>query len=246
MAGSANIGLHGAMFEAIHGSAPDLAGKNLANPSGLLNAAVMMLAHLGQAETANRIANAWLSTLEQGIHTQDIFQRGTSFRKVGTREFGDEVIARLGEQPRVFQPAAYTARPMGLDLPPAPQRQTARKELVGADIFLHESHLSPDDLGGLLESLAPAHLRLKMITNRGVKVYPGGVPGTFLTDHWRCRFVSTEADISDPRNPRYRPVSYDGVLALLGRLHARGLDIIKTEHLYLFDGERGFSLGQGE
>ena len=95
MAGSANIGEHAAMFEAIHGSAPRRAGQNLANPSGLLMGGVLMLVHLGMRETAGKVHNAWLKTLEDGIHTYDIFRDGVSKQKVGTREFGDAVIERI-------------------------------------------------------------------------------------------------------------------------------------------------------
>ena len=93
LAGSANIGEQCAMFEAIHGSAPRRAGQNLANPSGLLLAAVMMLVHIGQGEVATRVYNAWLKTIEDGIHTYDIFREGVSRQKVGTNEFADAVIS---------------------------------------------------------------------------------------------------------------------------------------------------------
>ncbi|MGC0372148.1 MAG: hypothetical protein DGJ47_000853, partial [Rickettsiaceae bacterium] len=83
LAGSANIGKEYAMFEAIHGSAPDIAGKNIANPSGLINAAIMMLVHIGQGDIASNIENAWKKTLEDGIHTADIYNK-ESKKKVGT------------------------------------------------------------------------------------------------------------------------------------------------------------------
>src|SRR4030081_2005725 len=103
LAGSANIGENIAMFEAIHGSAPRRAGQNLANPSGLLLGAVMMLVHIQQPEVATRVHNAWLRTIEDGIHTYDIFVEGVSKQKVGTKEFADAVVARLGQQPRVLK-----------------------------------------------------------------------------------------------------------------------------------------------
>src|SRR5690606_32770133 len=91
---SSNIGDEFAMFEAIHGSAPDIAGRGIANPSGLLLAAVPMLVHLGQSEVAARIHNAWKATIEQGVHTPDIFREGRSKMRVGTTEFAFEVIQR--------------------------------------------------------------------------------------------------------------------------------------------------------
>src|SRR6201988_1625886 len=111
LAGSANIGEHVAMFEAIHGSAPRRAGQNLANPSGLLLGAVMMLVHLDQPEVATRVHNAWLRTIEDGIHTYDIFTEGISTQKVGTREFASAVVARLGQKPNRLKPVTYASKP---------------------------------------------------------------------------------------------------------------------------------------
>jgi len=235
LAGSANIGSEAAMFEAVHGSAPDIAGRGIANPSGLLVAATQMLVHIGAAGTAERIKNAWLRTLEDGIHTADIYRPSVSALQVGTHDFAAAVIARLGQEPRHLTPVHYRAG--GIHVVPAPAAQTT-KELVGVDVFLdwEDAGRNPNVLGATLESAIPEGWSLKMVTNRGVKVYPDGLPETFCTDHWRCRFV--------PRNER--PLSFDKVLALLGTLHAAGLDVIKTEHLYTFDGRRGYSLGQGE
>lgn len=84
-----------------------------------------------------------------------------------------------------------------------------------------------------------------MITNRGVKVFPGGMKETYCTDHWRCRFVARDADITSGA-PVYEPVDYEQIVALLSKLHNEGFDVIKTENLYEFDGKRAFSLGQGE
>ncbi|MCX7977725.1 MAG: NADP-dependent isocitrate dehydrogenase [Bdellovibrionaceae bacterium] len=107
LAGSANIGESCSMFEAIHGSAPRRAGQDMANPSGLLLAAVQMLVHLGQGRVAAKIHNAWLKTIEDGIHTYDIFQESVSKKKVGTRAFAAAVIERLGEEPKTFAAVSY-------------------------------------------------------------------------------------------------------------------------------------------
>src|SRR5437667_7741279 len=107
LAGSANIGEKVAMFEAIHGSAPRRAGQNLANPSGLLLGAVMMLVHIGETKAAERVHNAWLRTLEDGIHTYDVYNEGVSKQKVGTREFAEAVVARLGQEPQILKAARY-------------------------------------------------------------------------------------------------------------------------------------------
>jgi len=235
LAPSANIGDDFAMFEAIHGSAPDIAGRGVANPSGLLLSGVKMLAHLGQGEVATRIHNAWLATIEDGVHTADIFRPAASRRRVGTREFAAAVIERLGQQPRRLKPAEYADSPVPR-LAPRP-RPAARKAMVGIDVFVHWRPGRTEELAGRLRSASGGPMGLTMITNRGVKVWPEGLPETFLTDHWRCRFQPEDAG---------REVSHRDVLALLGRLEEAGVDFVKTEQLYTFDGVPAFSLGQGQ
>lgn len=237
LGGSANIGEEVAMFEAIHGSAPDIAGLDIANPSGLLNAAVMMLVHMDQTEVAEKIENAWLKTIEDGIHTSDIYNKD-SVRKVWTSEFAKEVILRLGQKPARLRPVSYKSgasmKKIELSKP-----SSIKKELVGVDIFFdwNKPGRDPKVFGNTLNKLNTDALTLKMITNRGVKVYPDGFPGTFCTDHWRCRFISSEDG---------KGISHKDILKLLTQIDNAGLDFIKTEHLYTFDGDRGYSLGQGE
>jgi isocitrate dehydrogenase len=244
-AGSSNIGDHCTMFEAIHGSAPDIAGKNIANPSGLLQGAIMMLVHIGQSEVAERVQNAWLATIESGIHTADIYRTGVSKRKVGTKEFADAVIDNLDTNPIFFQKShlgSSTTKPFVI---PTYQRPTSDKQLVGADLFLCHSSISPEQLGNQLRALTPEGLKLKMITNRGVKVYPQGHEETFCTDHWRCRFVSADTLIQK-EEPTYTSLEFSNLLTLQELVSKAGFEIIKTENLYTFNGQRGFSLGQGE
>lgn len=239
LSGSANIGEDFAMFEAIHGSAPDIAGQNLANPSGLLNGACMMLVHLGMPKKAEIIQNALLKTIEDGIHTGDIYNRQATKQRVGTSEFAAAVIERLGQKPQHLKPVELKDAPVQFKIKTTPY-QHKKKELVGVDVFLDwvgNGDRNPDELGKKLENLLPAGLRLKMITNRGVLVYPGGLPETFKTDHWRCRFTS----VNEPQ-----AITHAAVLQLLQNIAAQELDFIKTEHLYYFDGVRGYSLGQGE
>src|SRR5688500_406898 len=176
LAGSANIGEHVAMFEAIHGSAPRRAGQNLANPSGLLLGAVMMLVHIDQADVAERVHNAWLATLEDGVHTYDIFQEGLSKEKVGTKEFAQAVVSRVGQKPEKFKPVSYKSGGKGKDAAALAIRPRARKDLLGVDVFLHWTSGSPDDLAAILKQIDAQGLRLHMISNRGVKVWPGGHP----------------------------------------------------------------------
>lgn len=236
LGGSANIGQEVAMFEAIHGSAPDIAGKGIANPSGLLNAASMMLVHIGQPEVAEKVTNAWMKTIEDGIHTADIYREETSKQKVSTQEFADAVIARLGQVPSTMPAAKFEAASEEAVKAAAPVVK-ARKELVGVDVFIDwdEDHRDPNVLGEKLLKLTNSGLKLKMITNRGVKVFPGGKKETFCTDHWRCRFTATQDAIG-----------HSNVICLLKEVEDAGLDFIKTEHLCTFDGVAGYSLGQGE
>lgn len=244
MAGSANIGRNVAMFEAIHGSAPDIAGKGIANPSGLLNAAIMMLAHIGQKEIADTIRNAWLTTLEEGIHTRDVYQRSTSRTMVNTREFAEAVIERLGCKPRKL-PASTLSQGVGTIRIPEYKRQESSKALVGVDVFIDWKGNDPQTIGKGLQEIKSHNLKLKMITNRGVKVFPEGLKETYCTDHWRCRFVANSANIKT-KEPQYESIEYEQVIALMSKLHQNNFDVIKTENLYEFNGKRGFSLGQGE
>jgi isocitrate dehydrogenase len=238
LAGSANIGDHCAMFEAIHGSAPRRAGQNLANPSGLLLGAVMMLVHIKQQDVAERVHNAWLRTMEDGIHTYDIFEEGVSKEKVGTREFADAVIARLGQKPQTLKAVKYDSQQVMNLKPIHGQIENPSKQTIGVDVFLHwrSEGKSIDKLGQELSALGADNLKLKMITNRGVKVWPDGFPETFCVDHWRCRFVS----------PKLEAISHKDIIELLSKVNSAGYDFIKTENLCTFDGERSYSLGQGE
>lgn len=244
MCGSANIGKNVAMFEAIHGSAPDIAGQGIANPSGLINAAVAMLAHIGQPEIGDKIKNAWLTTLEQGYHTADIYKEGVSIKKVKTQEFADKVIENLEKLPEEL-PISTLANGKGVVQIPDYVRKPEKKELVGVDVFLDWQGKDPNELGNALDAIAIYRLKLKMITNRGVKVYPNGLKETYCTDHWRCRFVGVDAKINQAE-PDYASIEFEQVVALLSKLNHLDFDVIKTENLHKFNGKRGFSLGQGE
>ncbi len=235
LGGSANIGEECAMFEAIHGSAPPIAGQNIANPSGLLQGTVMLLNHIGQSTIAEKIQNAWLRTLEDGIHTFDIFQEGKSQRKVGTKEFAQAVIANLGNKPSLLSPASF-GQDTPLVLPKYRRKPSSIKKLVGVDLFIHSTIENPDDLAASVQNLAFDEIKLKMITNRGIKVWPNGFPETFCTDHWRCRFQPTGSE----------EMQQSAIVALLQKALESNLEVIKTENLYSFDGKDGFSLGQGQ
>lgn len=243
LGGSSNLGKDFGMFEAVHGSAPDIAGKDMANPSGLISAAVMMLEHLGQLEVAEKIANAWSKTIEEGIHTGDIYRDGVSKQKVGTKAFADAIIERLGSKPEKLPALELNQESFKPIVIPEYDRKPVEKELKGVDVFIDDAQCSADELGAQLQSIAQGQLKLKMITNRGVKVFPDGLPETFCTDHWRCRFVNRE----NPKDVnQMQSVSKDDLMELLMALTKAGVDVVKTENLYYFDGKIAFSLGQGE
>ena len=235
LGGSANIGEECAMFEAIHGSAPSRAGQNVANPSGLLQGAIMMLNHIGQTEVAEKVQNAWLKTLEDGIHTYDIFKTGRSKEKVGTKEFAKAVINNLDKKPSVLKPVSY-ANNSALNLPKYIRKSAAKKELVGVDVFVHWPGTNPNELAEKIKRIETPEISLSMITNRGIKVWPDGFKETFCTDHWRCRFKPSDGILMNKAN----------IIELLQNGLNENVDTIKTENLYSFDGKQGYSLGQGQ
>ena len=237
LAGSANIGEHGAMFEAIHGSAPRRAGQNLANPSGLLLAAVMMLVHLEQTDTAATVHNAWLKTLEDGIHTYDIFKPPTSKIKVGTKEFADAVIARLGQKPQTLKAVHYTVAPhQKSPFQEGSIKAAKQKEMLGIDLFI-QSNETVERLQSSLAQLLPSDFKLTMISNRGVQVWPGHMPETTCSDTWRCRFMaSTE----------HKPITHEQIAALLHIFAKAKIDFVQLETLCSFNGKPGYTLAQDE
>ena len=233
LAGSANIGTECAMFEAIHGSAPRRAGQNVANPSGLILGAVQMLVHIGQGGAAARMHNAWLKTIEDGMHTYDIFDSSVSKVKLGTKEFANAVIERMGESPLKLKAASYAESP-NIEVK-VTSRAPQVKVRVGVDVFIHRSDLLPEQIASALQNLG-GPMKLDMLSNRGQKVWPDGLPETLLVDHWRCRFLGLDGST----------ISGDEMIALLGRVNGAGFDVIKTEGLYTFDGVAGFTKGQGQ
>jgi isocitrate dehydrogenase len=235
LAGSANIGEECAMFEAIHGSAPRRAGQNVANPSGLLQGAIMMLNHIGQTNVAEKVQNAWLKTLEDGIHTYDIFKAETSKQKVGTKEFAKAVISNLGKNPSILQPVSY-ANNAALHLPKYKRKPAATKALVGVDVFVHWAGTNPTELAEKIINIESNEIKLSMITNRGIKVWPDGFNETFCTDHWRCRFKPVDG----------ASISKENIITILKNAIDENIDTIKTENLYSFDGKAAYSLGQGQ
>ncbi len=229
---SANIGDEFAMFEAMHGTAPDIAGQGIANPSGLILSAIMMLVHIGQGDIAEKVHNAWLKTIENGIHTGDLYTQGLSRKNVGTREFKEAVIARMGQKPENLKPVSYEAEKGALIMPPLKARDEFERILVGTDIYIYTKE---QDVQALAEGVLPhivEGLDLSMISNRGVKMWPGHKPESFCSEMWRLRL---QGDVSS-----------SVVAQQISALTAAGFDIVKTHNLYTYDGELGFSKAQGE
>jgi len=229
---SANLGNGIAIFEAVHGSAPKYAGKDVINPTAVVLSAVMMLKHLGEFAAAADIEHALLVTLAEGKLTGDVvgYDKG-----LHTSEFTRHVIANLGRRA-----AGWTVRESKPIRVPTVSRdpvfRAARsKEAIGADIFV-DSPLDPAALGRSLETIAASGpLRLKMISNRGTKVYPEGNPAIDCVAHHRCRFVSRSG----------APIAFDDALALARRVNDTH-EVCHVERLLRVDGADAFTKAQGE
>jgi isocitrate dehydrogenase len=236
LAGSANVGTTASMFEAIHGSAPRRAGQNLANPSGLLLGGVMMLVHIGQTEIAERVHNAWLRTIEDGIHTYDIYEEGVSKQKVGTREFAQAVVARLGKKPETLKEVKYAAVAERKGWTRDAARYPKKTEMIGVDLFCAGDSRGPKEFGDALHKVTHDGLTLSMMSNRGTAVWPETMAETFVVDAFQCRFTPAGGGA----------VTQQQIIGLMEKVVAAGYDIVKTETLRNFDGQRGYTLAQGQ
>lgn len=226
--GSAHIGESHALFEPIHDSAPHLTRTNSANPSGMINAAAQMLAHIGQPATAETIHNAWLCTLEDGIHTEDLYRDGVSQKKVGTQEFGEAVIERLGKKPGLLKPSA-----LGAAVDPARTRPRSlgyhASHLVGVDVTIH--HRGPfSSFFPQISHITIGPLKLKMISNRGRRIWPKGFSETLPIEQWICRFTTEEG----------RATSQDDIIKVLHAFDHVRIEVIKADFLYTFEGKPGY------
>ena len=235
LAGSANIGSKYAMFEAIHGSAPDIAGQNIANPSGLLHGAIMMLSHLGLPDYASTIHNAWLKTIEDGMHTGDIANEMTK-EKLGTKEFADAVIERLGEEPETYRPVKYKKTEGSTEIRAVMAKQTEERKLIGADLFVHWYGQDVQALSEKLLAISDERMSLNLISCKGLKMWPDVQNEMDVTDRYRARFLPESEDTV---------LTHQDVADLLNRAAEDGVDFIKVETLFTFDGKPGFSATQG-
>ena len=255
LAGSANIGDDYAMFEAIHGSAPDIANQDIANPTGLIQASVMMLVHLNESFFANKIRNALYKTIEDGIHTADIFNNKNSVKKVGTKEFTQAVIKNLNNLPSQLPVANFANKKIdhsqnNQQKSTTKIQQKDKKSLIGIDLFI-DWNKNFDDLLNLLKSLESEKFELKMISAKGLLLFPlidKNMMPNYDSDLTTLRFVGKGIcgkSSSEILNPNIK-IEHKDITNLLNYLIDKNIDFVKYEGLYLFNDKVGFTSGQGE
>ncbi len=233
VAPSANIGDGVAMFECVHGSAPDIAGQGKANPTALILTGAMMLRHIGAFAEAERIEAALSATLAAArVRTPDLAVAGA--RIVSTQGFAEAVAAAVVDAPVAAAPA--TRRGIAFPIPIRPAPRPSSRAVVGVDVFVESGH-APAELGPAIErAVEGLALKLKMISNRGTQVFPAAGPTPDWVEHHRCRFVARNAGA---------PVGDRDIAAVLAAL-ASVASWNHVEKLATFDGERAYSLAQGE
>ena len=236
---SANIGDHISIFEAVHGTAPDIAGRNIANPTALLLSGVAMLRYMGLTENAASIENALLYTLEQGIHTGDFGDK--AIPASDTTGFADAIINNLGKTP---EKGIATSKANFEKATQREERPTANKvtetepgiseEIMGADIFV-ETVLQPKQMAEIAQSILNAKFKLVMISNRGTQVWPTGSIFTELTNQSRFRFEKNEG----------QQITAKDIFELAASVSEK-VTICSVEFLKKFGGKLGYSLAQGQ
>lgn len=231
MAGSSNIGLDYAMFEAVHGSAPDIAGKGIANPSGLLNGAIMMLDHLGQKEPAEKIRRAWRKTLEDGYHTGDIFKEGKSKRKVSTKEFKDKIIENFERIPTVKLEGSE--KKVVYEVKAKLNHGITKKQLIGFDVSID---LNDSVSGKHMKAFEEVHpdLKLHLVSNKGLKLMGADLDRKY--DLITLRYIGFE-------DTKVNTIMLSQVIEALAK---KEYDVCGVSSLYKFDDKISFTLAQGE
>ncbi|MCB0518048.1 MAG: isocitrate dehydrogenase [Lewinellaceae bacterium] len=236
---SANIGDNISIFEAVHGTAPDIAGQNKANPTALLLSGIMMLRHLGLTGSAAKIENALLYTLEQGVRTADFGDK--NMPALGTTDFAQAIIGNLGQMPS-YSKSSYAAHPDAFEHnPPKKLSQNIMRvtpkpseRIIGVDFFV-ESEDQPDVCASKFQAVLDARYELTMISNRGTQVWPTGSIYTECINQHRVRVeVANEGEMSQ-----------QAVLELGARV-AGAFKICTIEYLMEYGGKKSFSLAQGQ
>ncbi|MDZ5761914.1 Isocitrate dehydrogenase [Candidatus Cyrtobacter comes] len=235
LAGSSNIGAGYAIFEAVHGSAPDIAGKNIANPSGLLNAAILMLNHIGQGDIATKIENALLKTIEDGVHTADIYNESISTKKANTKEFTDAVVSNLGKLPYKIQVVENNAKVMkSFDYKAAEENSIV--ECIGVDIFTEDL---AEPVYNIVEKIRKGqkNLEIKHVSARGMMVWSEATDrcSTNVDGLVRFRFFA-----------KNKTASNLDVIEVQKLLNEIGMNFHILHKLYLYDGQEGFTNMQGQ
>jgi isocitrate dehydrogenase len=243
---SANIGRHISIFEAVHGTAPDIAGKGLANPTSLILSGIMMLRHIGLLKQAAVIENALLAALEAGVHTGDFGDPSMPGYKgpVGTAEFTRGIMDRLGQAPKGVPsvPVPEQSTPTWTKPVRPGQQQVVRTftniktQVAGCDLYL-DTDLSPTALAGAMSQVAEGSpFRLTLISNRGTQVWPTGSVYTECVDYFRVRFELAQGGMVEGQAE---------AIALMNKVATR-FTVSNYELLRNFDGVRGYSLAQGQ
>ena len=251
LAGSANIGKDYAMFEAIHGSAPDIAGKDMANPTGLIHGAIMMLVHIGQNDVASKIRNALYKTIEDGVHTPDVYNEATSKKKVGTKEFTKAVIANLGQKPSQLPVASYSSANKQTEIKvEKAATHLEKKSMIGFDLFIDWPQ-EFDQLLAVLKGMESEKMEVKMISAKGLLLWPlidKHMMPNYAKGLTVLRFIGkgitgkSSNEIIDAN----KTISHQDIIEMLNVLNEKKFDFVKYEGLYLFDGKPGYTSGQGE
>ena len=235
---SANIGDHICIFEAVHGTAPDIAGKNIANPTALLLSGISMLRHLGVMENAAVIENALLYTLESGVHTGDFGDK--SIPSVNTTQFAEAIINNFGKQPAIGAKPILTNMPatnthFKLDKNPMlVSAEMSEEKIVGVDMFI-ESDEQPQQIAKKCERHAGVKFKLVNISNRGTQVWPTGSVYTNLVNQYNARFETLDGE----------PLNQQDVIGLYVSLSGN-FKVCSFELLNMWGDKKAYSLAQGQ
>jgi isocitrate dehydrogenase len=241
---SANIGTHVCIFEAVHGTAPDIAGKGIANPTSLILSGLMMLRYIGLLRQAAILQNALLNALESGVRTGDFGDKAKPV--LNTQQFVSAIKDRLGQQPKTVTPVPVPdSSAVSYTRPPRPSGQQVIRtfanlvrHVVGCDIYL-DSPLSPVSVAEEMQRIcADTPFKLTLISNRGTQIWPTGSVYTECVDYYRVRF-----ELRDGTRPG--DIGQSRCVALMDKV-AEKFVVCSYELLRVFDGVKGYSLAQGQ
>lgn len=240
---SANVGDNIVLFEAVHGTAPDIAGKQLANPTALFLSGLMMLRHIGLSHYSNHLRTALLSALKDKCVTQDLIPAGSKAKALKTGEFAEAIIERFPKELKdttkvYFDQGIDLSRPnLKQNIMHASKRDIKTEKTVGIDVFI-DSSLQPKELAATIQkkvNLEKLGLSLIMVSNRGTQVWPTGSVFTELVNHYRCRL----------ENKKGEALQESDLLRVASSLGPE-LRVCSLEMLRVFGDKKGYSLAQGQ